>query len=54
MTVPVDVLGATYLGGTGFATLASAGRFDAPDPAILISLDSMFRTAQAPFCAEVF
>jgi predicted acetyltransferase len=54
ISLPVDALGALYLGGTGLMSLAAAGRVAVHRPDRLPVIDSMFRTAIAPFCPEVF
>lgn len=44
----VSELGAAYLGGAGFRTLAAAGRISAPD-AVLGMLDTMFAATPVPW-----
>jgi predicted acetyltransferase len=49
LTLEVDALGAAYLGGVAFTTLAAAGRA-AGDRAALRRADALFRTPALPFC----
>jgi predicted acetyltransferase len=50
----VDALGAAYLGGVSFTTLAAAGRVDAVRPRALAAADAMFSTGVAPYCCTMF
>jgi predicted acetyltransferase len=54
LTVPVDVLGAAYLGGHTLGTLAAAGRLDVHDAAALATADAMFRSPVVPWCTTWF
>ena len=54
LTVPVDALGAAYLGGTTFRTLATAGRIDVHDDGSLAVADAMFRGEVTPWCTTWF
>ncbi len=54
LTVPVDALSATYLGGTTFRTLADAGRVDVHHDAALATADAMFRSDVTPWCNTWF
>jgi predicted acetyltransferase len=54
LTVPVDALGAAYLGGTAFRTLAEAGRVDVHDARALTVADAMFRGEVTPWCTTWF
>lgn len=47
--MPVESLGAAYLGGVSFTTLAAAGRA-AGDPAALAAADRLFLWHPLPFC----
>jgi predicted acetyltransferase len=53
LRMPVDVLGAAYLGGTSLATLASAGRVIG-SPEAVARADMMFRSTPEPFCDRDF
>jgi predicted acetyltransferase len=54
LTVSVDALGAAYLGGTTFRTLAHAGRVDVHDSTALALADAMFRGEVTPWCTTWF
>jgi predicted acetyltransferase len=54
LTVPVDALSATYLGGVSLRTLAAAGRLDVHDDRALATADVMFRGAVTPWCTTWF
>jgi predicted acetyltransferase len=54
ITVPVDALGATYLGSTTFRTLADAGLVDVHDAGALATADAMFRGEVTPWCSTWF
>lgn len=47
-------LGAAYLGGAGFPTLARAGRVVEETPGALRRADAMFRSDPAPWCPNMF
>jgi predicted acetyltransferase len=47
-------LGAVYLGGTAWATLAAAGRVTELRPGALAEADVAFGVRPAPYCPEVF
>lgn len=54
VVLDVATLGSLYLGGTGAASLASAGRIEERTPGAIAIADRMFRTARAPFCSTGF
>ncbi|MGZ3678002.1 MAG: GNAT family N-acetyltransferase [Ktedonobacterales bacterium] len=54
LTLDVVDLGAAYLGGVRFATLARAGRVVAQTPDVLARADAMFASEPAPWCATPF
>lgn len=54
LTVSINDLGATYLGGFSFSELAAAGRVQESSPGAAFRADSLFRTPRAPWCPEVF
>ena len=54
VTVPVDVLGATYLGGTRWSALAAAARVDEHRPGAVRALNDAFAADPLPHCPEVF
>lgn len=54
LSLDVDDLGAAYLGGVSFATLAAAGRIAAADRKALAIADAMFSTGTAPYCSTMF
>ncbi|MGH9242815.1 MAG: GNAT family N-acetyltransferase [Acidimicrobiales bacterium] len=51
--LPVDALGAVYLGGVSFSTLAVSGRLTG-SPEVLARADAMFRSTPPPFCDRSF
>jgi predicted acetyltransferase len=53
LAMPVDILGAIYLGGVPVATLATAGRV-AGSPEAVARADAMFRSTPKPFCDRDF
>jgi predicted acetyltransferase len=53
ISLSVADLGAVYLGGVKFTTLARAGRVQG-DPAALRAVDAMFSWPTMPWCPEVF
>jgi predicted acetyltransferase len=54
MVVPVDTLGAAFLGGASFVALAAAGQAAEGRAGGLVRADAMFRTGTAPFCRHGF
>jgi predicted acetyltransferase len=52
--LPVEALGAAYLGGQSFAQLAAAGLLEEANRGGLSRADAAFRSAQAPWCPEIF
>jgi predicted acetyltransferase len=52
--LPVDALGAAYLGGWSFAQLARAGRVEEASRGGLARADALFRVGEAPWCPEIF
>lgn len=54
ITLDVVDLGAAYLGGVRFTTLARAGRVVEQTPNALARADAMFLSEQAPWCATPF
>jgi predicted acetyltransferase len=54
LALDAGTLGAAYLGGVAFATLAAAGRVRELTPGAVVHADSMFRTSVAPFSATEF
>lgn len=54
MELPIDALGAVFLGGITFSSLAAAGRLRVHDHRALEALDGAFRTHLAPHCPFVF
>ena len=54
LTVPVDALGAVYLGGATLRTLAAVGRIDVHDDGALATADAMFRGEVTPWCTTWF
>lgn len=54
LTLDVVDLGAAYLGGVRFSTLARAGRVVAQTPDALARADAMFASEPAPWCATPF
>jgi predicted acetyltransferase len=53
LVVPIDALGAIYLGGNPLSQLARAGRASG-SPAALARADAMFASPRAPWCPEIF
>lgn len=53
IALPVDMLGAVFLGANRFQALARAGRLSG-DAAALERADAMFASARAPWCPEIF
>ncbi len=53
LVLPVDALGAIYLGGNALSRLVRAGRASGTSEA-LARADAMFASARAPWCPEIF
>jgi predicted acetyltransferase len=53
ITLPVEMLGAAYLGGVPFTALAAAKRATG-SPDALLRADAMFVTTPQPFCNTPF
>jgi predicted acetyltransferase len=54
LVVDVDVLGATWLGGTSWAELAAAGRVTVCRASAVAEADRLFATSPAPWCGTHF
>lgn len=54
VTVPVGVLGATYLGGQSWARMAAAGLVDEHTPGAVGRASTLFGTPRAPYCSTPF
>ncbi len=54
LTLPVEVLGCAYLGGTPLGVLAGAGLVEEHRAGALAVGDAMFRSPRAPWCATWF
>ncbi|MGO8951179.1 MAG: GNAT family N-acetyltransferase [Ktedonobacterales bacterium] len=54
LVLDVSDLGAVYLGGVNFSTLARAGRVEERTPGTLARADLLFSTDQAPYCGTPF
>jgi predicted acetyltransferase len=54
LTLPVDTLGAAYVGGHTLHELARAGWLDVHDDASLATADAMFRSPVPPWCSIMF
>ncbi len=54
LSCDVRALGATYLGGAGFATLAATGQMAEHRPGALVAADTAFRWHRAPTSIEAF
>lgn len=54
LALDMDMLGAVYLGGVSFATLAEAGKVRELTPGALRHADQMFLSSPAPFSATEF
>jgi predicted acetyltransferase len=54
LSLDVDALGAAYLGGVSFTTLAAAGRIAGADRKTLAVADALFSTGIAPYCSTMF
>jgi predicted acetyltransferase len=54
VSLDIAALGATYLGGVSFTTLAQAGIVREETPGALARADAMFATFPAPFCSTPF
>ncbi len=54
LSLDIAALGAAYLGGVSFTTLAQAGLIHEENPGALARADAMFATFPAPFCSTPF
>ena len=54
IALPVQSLGAAYLGGVPFAALARAGRAEELKDGALVRADGLFRWDRHPWCPEIF
>lgn len=54
LSLDVSELGSVFLGGVSFEQLARAGRVEELAQGAVARADSLFRTARAPWCPEVF
>ncbi len=54
LSMDVRDLGAAYLGGTTMTSLVEAGRATENTTGAATRFDAMFRSAQAPWCPEIF
>jgi len=54
LALPVQSLGAAYLGGVSFAALARAGRVEELKDGALTRADGLFRWDRHPWCPEIF
>jgi predicted acetyltransferase len=54
LALDVAALGAAYLGGTGVAQLADAGRISERTPGALDAFDAALHTGRAPWTPEIF
>jgi predicted acetyltransferase len=54
LSLDAATLGATYLGGVSFTTLARAGLVHEETPGALARADAMFATFPAPYCSTPF
>jgi predicted acetyltransferase len=54
LTLAVADLGAAYLGGVAFSTLAAAARVREEHPGALATADRLFTSRPAPWCATMF
>lgn len=54
LTVPVQALGAAYLGGVSWTRLADAGQVDEHFPGAVAQVDRMFKAPRAPWCTTYF
>jgi predicted acetyltransferase len=54
LRLPVQSLGAAYLGGMSFASLARAGLVDEVREGAVATADGMFRWDRHPWCPEIF
>jgi hypothetical protein len=52
--LPVEALGAAYLGGHSFAQLAAVGLVEESARGGLARVDAAFRSAPAPWSPEIF
>ncbi|HJZ60802.1 MAG TPA: sterol carrier protein domain-containing protein, partial [Miltoncostaeaceae bacterium] len=49
-----DDLGAAYLGGATFTSMAAAGRVEEIVPGAVARADAMFAWSRAPWCVQIF
>ena len=54
MTLPVQALGAAYLGGTKLGALAGAGLVTESTPGSLAALSTALSWEPAPWCPMIF
>jgi predicted acetyltransferase len=54
LALQIEYLGAAYLGGVSFATLAAAGRVRELTTGAVERADAMFSTGIAPYCSTMF
>lgn len=54
LQLPIEALGAVYLGGFRFSQLAAAGRIVELRPGAVQRADALFATATAPWAPEIF
>lgn len=54
LALDIDMLGAVYLGGVSFTTLAAAGKVRELTAGALRRADAMFSSGSAPFCCTQF
>lgn len=54
LSLDAAVLGALYLGGNRFSTLAAAGRVEEKRPGAIARADTMFASHRAPWCPSHF
>lgn len=54
VTMPVDMLGSIYLGGTTLSVLGAAGRVEEHAPGVIAHVDAMFCVADPPWCSTWF
>jgi len=53
LVLPIDALGAIYIGGNAPSQLARAGRAEGSSAALALA-DAMFTTRRAPWCPEIY
>lgn len=54
LVAPIEALGAAYLGGTGWWTLAGTGRVRAARPEAVALADALFVSTPGPICGSFF